>query len=283
MYELKNLIRVLENQSSAIMEQDRPISSIDAARVKSIHQAMYLVRSASELFDDTPEQHDNFVTYKIVSDLDGKLKTAARTSCNFWNRFIAPRFPIVIRLGVFTANSRTIARAYKPYERNGTRFGVIEFNTKYLGQYDANGIAGTVVHEIGHTLGYGWDHWMNLFHRKTGKFKAQYIQKLPELQNMRVETDYGSGTRYSHWDEELFDGELMTGFKDSGEYVLPVTIDVLALFDHQSIERLEAQTDLAILLEDVSNIAFSRKDEAEEMDVDYYEKTEIFEEIPHPK
>jgi len=64
---------------------------------------------------------------------------------------------------------------------------------------------------------------------------------------------------------------------------LPVTIDVLALFDHQSIERLEAQTDLAILLEDVSNIAFSRKDEAEEMDVDYYEKTEIFEEIPHPK
>lgn len=45
----------------------------------------------------------NLITYKIVADVNGRLKAAARTSCNFWNRFIEPSSPIVIRLGVFTS------------------------------------------------------------------------------------------------------------------------------------------------------------------------------------
>ena len=31
------------------------------------------------------------ITYKIVSDVDGRLKAATRAACNFWNRFLQPR------------------------------------------------------------------------------------------------------------------------------------------------------------------------------------------------
>jgi hypothetical protein len=51
----------------------------------------------------------NLITYKIVSDVDGRLKAAARTACNFWNRFVVPSSSIVIRLGTFTAFCSTIA------------------------------------------------------------------------------------------------------------------------------------------------------------------------------
>src|SRR5262245_29971242 len=45
------------------------------------------------------------ITYKIVSDERGKIKTAARTACNFWNKFVEPRKSIVIRLGLFSDDS----------------------------------------------------------------------------------------------------------------------------------------------------------------------------------
>jgi hypothetical protein len=31
------------------------------------------------------------ITYKTVSDIDGRLKASARTACNFWNRFLQAR------------------------------------------------------------------------------------------------------------------------------------------------------------------------------------------------
>jgi hypothetical protein len=50
------------------------------------------------------------VTYKIVSDKDGKLKGAAKLSCSFWNKFVVAESSVVIRLGIFTSFSNTIAR-----------------------------------------------------------------------------------------------------------------------------------------------------------------------------
>jgi hypothetical protein len=29
----------------------------------------------------------NLIIYKIVADMNGRLKQAARTACSFWNRF----------------------------------------------------------------------------------------------------------------------------------------------------------------------------------------------------
>lgn len=219
------------------------------------------------------------ITYKIVDDRDDKLKKTARLACNFWNRFIVPNSSIVIRLGTFTSNGYTIAQAYKPYTNNDTVYGRIEFNTKYLAEFTNYEIAGTIIHEIGHTAGFGWDKWTQLFDRDTGIFKSEYIKRIPELQHMFVETDFGPGTQYSHWDEERFDEELMTGFKDSYEYVLPVTIKVMSLLGNTISRELSEKSDLETLLKEIEDIVFTRKEEAHKLNLDYFEETEIWEEV----
>ena len=219
------------------------------------------------------------ITYQILNDENGKLKASAKLACNFWNRFVIPQHNIVIRLGTFYSPGSVIARAYKPYKEYNAVYGKIEFNTKYLGTFTNYGIAGTIIHEIGHTLGFGWDQWMNLFHQNTGAFKPESIKKIPELQYMFVETDYGPGTIYSHWDEERFDQELMTGFKDTYEYVLPVTIKVMALLGHVIAEELTQKTALETLIREIEDVLFTMTETVQEINFQYDKDTEISEEI----
>lgn len=219
------------------------------------------------------------ITYKIVSDNEGKLKGAAKLSCGFWNKFVVANSSIVIRLGIFTSVGNTIARAYKPYKKNGIVYGRVEFNTKYLSTFSESETVGTIIHEIGHTLGFGWDRWMELFDKKSGKFFQEYIDELPDLVDMRVETDYGPGTTLAHWDEELYDRELMTGFKDNAEYVLPVTISVTSLLGHIVAEVLPEKMMLIDILDELRSVQFVRTEEAKKFDRDYFEETDIWEEI----
>lgn len=278
MDKLQQIIDELTQEAITIQIQGRALRPDEIARVKAIYEALPYLRSALETL--STKVASTLITYKIVSDLDGKLKQAARVACNFWNRFVIPNSSIVIRLGVFTSNSGTIARAYKPYQNEGTVYGVVEFNTKYLSTFTRNEISGTIIHEIGHTLGMGWDKWMELF-GNDGKFTQAAIDELDDLKEMRVETDYGDGTRFSHWDEQRHDQELMTGFKDQGEHVLPVTIDVMSLLGHQVAERLAQKTDLGALLDSLAQIAFTRQAEAKSINLDHFTKTDIWENVPH--
>ena len=50
---------------------------------------------------------------------------------------------------------------------------------------------------------------MDLFDAN-GVFTEDATNALGDLKDMRVETDFGPGTKYSHWDEQLHDKELMT-------------------------------------------------------------------------
>ena len=88
------------------------------------------------------------------------------------------------------------------------------------------------------------------------------------------------GTR-SDWDEEKFDKELMTGIQDQGEHVLPVTIDLMKVLGHTVSVQLETKTDLAELVQEAEGMVFSRQDEVQSLDLDYFEDTELFETIPH--
>ncbi|MGI0493005.1 M57 family metalloprotease [Alkalinema pantanalense CENA528] len=221
------------------------------------------------------------ITYYIVKDVDGKLEKSAKVACNFWNKFISPKYSIVVRLGIFTEDSDTIARAYAPYEKDGVFYGVVEFNTKYLSSYTRNEISGTIAHEIGHTLGMGWSDWMGLFNSTTGVFTDAAINMLPDLSDMRVETHGGSGTRLSHWDEDRHGASLMTGWKNSKEHVLPVTIRIMGILGHRIAEDLPQKTDLDSLLNTLSQVMFSRQAEARALNLDYFEETEPWENIPH--
>ena len=282
MRELKQIVSRLEEEAARTQKQQRPLQADEIERVRTIYESIPLLNEAIELL--RPDKAPAFITYKIVSDLDGRLKAAARIACNFWNRFVEPNGPIVIRLETYNAPlSPTIARAYKPYSRNGVMYGRVEFNLKFLRRYSETSIAGTIVHEIGHTLGFGWETWDALYSRTTGQFNQDAVDRLGSLGQMLVELDYGSGTRHSHWDEETFDRELMTGFKDRGEHVLPVTIDVMELLGHTVIERLEGRTDLDDLLELLAHVQFSRREEARAIDRDYFEETDLLEVVPHDR
>jgi hypothetical protein len=229
---------------------------------------------------------DTLVTYKITSDIDGKLKTAGRTACNFWNSFVQPSTDIVIRLGVFTdsdPDSGTIAQAWTPYTRKGVLYGRVEFNTKYLGRFTPSQIAGTVVHELGHTLGIGWDLWMKMFNESDGKFLPKAVSACSDLKGMLVELDGGSGTELCHWDEETFGAELMTGYKNRGEHVLPVTVEVMEFFGHTVKKKLRKKTSLAPLLNQCAKTVFPERMKvgARQIDRDYFIETKPFETIPH--
>lgn len=279
MADLQQIIEELTQEAARIQIQGRGLRPDEIARVQAIYEALPHLKRAFEILEAKAES--TIITYKIVTDLDGKLKRAARVACNFWNRFVLPSYSVVIRLGVFTSNSNTIARAYKPYERDGVHYGVVEFNTKYLQRFSRNEICGTIIHEIGHTLGIGWSDWETLFDKSSGKFNDTAIQAISDLKHMRVETDYGPGTQYSHWDEQRHNEELMTGFKDATEHVLPVTVDVMALLGHQVAEELPQQTDLNTLLDSLAQITFSRQAEAKALNLDHFEETEIWENVPH--
>lgn len=220
------------------------------------------------------------ITYKLVRDKDGTLKAAARTACNFWNHYVAPANHIVIRLGLCTDDELTIARSFKPYSSNGTTYGRVDFNTTFLDQYAPAELAGTVAHEIGHTLGFGLDKWMSMFDHDTGKFSSRYTKKLPELASMRVETRFGEGTQFAHWDEAQFGKEIMTGFKDRAEFVLPVTIDVMQLLGHERLSKLAKQTSVDSLMQHAAAASFTRQHLAKQLDRDHFQETDLWEKLP---
>lgn len=282
---IDTLIAALKAEAARIQIQGRALTDEEIAQLRTIQHTISWLLQARDLFNPPtePVQPLNFITYKITSDMDGRLKEGARTACNFWNRFVQPKYSIVIRLGTFTQNSNTIARAYKPFAKDGVRYGRVEFNTKYLGQFTENEIAGTIIHEIGHSLGIGWEEWDKLFYHETGKFKPAAVRKLRKLDQMEVELDGGSGTAFAHWDEDKFDKELMTGYQDYGEHVLPVTIELMKVLGHTVSERLDAKTYLSELLQDAVSVVFSRQDEVRGLDLEHFEDTDLFETIPHAR
>src|SRR5215208_3511980 len=95
-----------------------------------------------------------------------------------------------------------------------------------------------VTHEMMHVLGFGslWTYGSHdLVDGNVYKGEAAmgvYGGPIP------VETDYGPGTAGSHWDEETFGNELMTGFINTDDNLLTNTDNYLSKFSVMSLDDL---------------------------------------------
>lgn len=219
------------------------------------------------------------ITYKVISDHDDKLKAAARLACNFWNHFIEPKHSVVIHVGLWRFPFGAIARACPPELKNGVLHGRIEFNKRFLDADTELRTAGNMVHEIGHTLGIGWNRWQSQFDAESGVFKQTAIELVPALADMEVETDLGAASDLMHWDEDKHKGELMTGQANAVEHVLPVTIDVMELLGHHVARRLLGPANLGNLLREIRDIPFTRHAQAKALAAVDFEFTTVWETI----
>jgi hypothetical protein len=96
------------------------------------------------------------------------------------------------------------------------KFDIADVNAMSLATF-----AEVVLHEMAHSLGLG-SIWDRLGLVSNGLFTGanavrEYHAMGGTLSGIPVEQDGGSGTAGSHWDEETFGNELMTGYINSGQ------------------------------------------------------------------
>jgi hypothetical protein len=113
-----------------------------------------------------------------------------------------------------------------------TLYGVMRFDTDDLAFLQQNNVLDeVVVHEMGHVLGIGtlWNFGRTLLQGTATDPRFVGPNAIAGFHEVRgrgatipVEEDGGPGTRFSHWDDETFDAELMTGFIGLGESPLSI-------------------------------------------------------------
>ena len=98
-----------------------------------------------------------------------------------------------------------------------------------------------ILHEMGHVLGFGtlWEFGRDLRDgtgspdpRFTGPLAIATYAELGGSGTVPIEGDFGPGTQGSHWDEDTFYNELMTGFLNSGARTNPLSdLSIAAMGD----------------------------------------------------
>ena len=96
------------------------------------------------------------------------------------------------------------------------KFDIVDVNAMGLAVFEE-----VVLHEMAHSLGFG-SIWDRLGLVTNGLFTGanaldEYLAMGGQGSGIPVEQDGGSGTAGSHWDEETFGNELLTGYIDAGE------------------------------------------------------------------
>ena len=119
--------------------------------------------------------------------------------------------------------------------------GLFNLNLAYTSSMEANGtIVDVITHEIGHILGIGtyWgafdQHQSTRVNGYATQWKGEqanaFYHSLGGVGDIPIEDEYGAGTQGSHWDESVFDTELMTGFAETSDMPLS-KLTVYALAD----------------------------------------------------
>lgn len=125
-----------------------------------------------------------------------------------------------------------------------TAIGTMVFDSADVAAMELNGtLYDVVLHEMGHVLGVGtfWKAFGLLdglcnpadtitVRRFIGvEANAKHVDAGGEEDNLVIEADGGAGTACGHWDEALYDDELMTGFvAGAGNPLSAITVGSLA-------------------------------------------------------
>lgn len=118
--------------------------------------------------------------------------------------------------------------------------GVMQFDSADISSLAGGGsLLGVILHEMGHVLGIGtlWDSLgLESNFRYTGaNALAEYrtLSGNPNATFIPVENDGGPGTAGGHWEESVFNGELMTGFANGSLAMSRMTIASLKDIGYQ--------------------------------------------------
>ena len=170
----------------------------------------------------------------------------------------------VLGQATFT-QQRSVEEGGLPYD------GFMQFDSADLATLEAEGtLEETILHEMGHVLGIGtlWSGRVSAAGelvtgvggpnpRYLGENANRESQRLlRNTTNVVIETDGGPGTAYGHWDEAVYDNELMTGFLNgtniplsrltaAGLQDMGYEINYLAVDEYLGIGALEEDLDTA--------------------------------------
>jgi hypothetical protein len=184
------------------------------------------VKAAANLISDwiTADIQDVLYKGKIIDDLSLTMEIS---NIDGINGILGQAGPTAIRSG-------SSSDPYLPAA------GIIQFDLADMGAF-ADQFGAIVLHEILHTVGFGsvWT-YLGLLdgagtttptfigEQATNAYEALYHDEYLAYSSwgfgVPVENEGGSGTAGSHWDEQVFDNELMTGYIDASNVLSDVTI-----------------------------------------------------------
>ena len=116
---------------------------------------------------------------------------------------------------------------------------VMQFDIADASAYNASGQWQDIVfHEMLHSVGFGtvWSYQdlvdgagteNPLFTGTAATFTYNRDYDAEGATGVPLEQDGGAGTRDSHWDEETFDNEIMTGYIENANYLSEMTVAAL--------------------------------------------------------
>jgi Leishmanolysin/Bacterial pre-peptidase C-terminal domain len=203
-----------------------------------------------------PPTNSGFQIDLTYSGLTASQQTIFAQAANRWSQVITGDLPNATRNGVViddllirasAANidgaGGVLGQAGPENFRNGSfipYYGSMEFDTADLASMERDGsLYSVILHEMGHVLGIGtiWDLTGLLQGAGTNtpifvgaRATAEYNTIFnASARGVPVEQNGGAGTRDSHWDEELFGNELMSGYIGSATNPLSrITVASLA-------------------------------------------------------
>ena len=171
----------------------------------------------------TQELHDVFVnaanqlTSIIAGDLPNVSVRNRGTVTNVDDIVISAELGQIDGLyGVLGQAGPTAIRTSSSLPATATmQFDIVDVNDMGLTVF-----SDVVLHEMAHSLGFGsiWDRLSLVSNGEfTGANAVDAYHDMGGTGFIAVEQDGGSGTAGSHWDEETFNNELMTGYINDGE------------------------------------------------------------------